>query len=120
MLLDCRSRPRRRAALCHRGKGQRGSKGCKSPLGGIGFGGLYGRVRRRTEIELSCHEAPPDKSTQSCLIGGQGRHLEEILLQAGVEFLDEGDAIGVRVVRQAKTRTHELKKRKPRGPKKSV
>jgi hypothetical protein len=41
-----------------------------------------------------------------------------VLVQAGVEFIDEGDAIGVRVVRQAKIGTHELKKRKPRGPKK--
>ncbi len=44
------------------------------------------------------------------------RRLEEVLVKAGVEFIDEGDAIGVRVVRQAKPGAHELKKRKPRGP----
>ena len=49
-------------------------------------------------------------------LGTVFRRLEEVLVQGGVEFIDEGDAIGVRVVRQAKTRTHELKKRKPRGP----
>ena len=44
--------------------------------------------------------------------------LAKILDQAGMEFIDEGDAIGVRVVRWAKPGTHELKKRKPRSPKK--
>ncbi len=43
---------------------------------------------------------------------------EEVLVQAGVEFIDEGDAIGVRLLQPAKPGVHEMKKRKARSPKK--
>lgn len=52
---------------------------------------------------------------------GKLRRLEEVLIQAGVQFIDEGDIIGVRVLRQAKPEAQELKKKlRPRSPKKPV
>jgi len=43
-----------------------------------------------------------------------------VLLQAGVEFIDDAEVIGVRVVRPAKPEALQLRKRRPRNPKKSV
>jgi transcriptional regulator with XRE-family HTH domain len=48
------------------------------------------------------------------------RRLEAVLLQAGVEFIDDAEVIGVRVVRPAKPEALQLRKRRPRNPKKSV
>ena len=48
------------------------------------------------------------------------RRLEEILVQAGVEFIDEEDTIGVRVLHQAKPGATGQGKRASRGPKKRV
>jgi len=43
------------------------------------------------------------------------RRLEAVLLQAGVEFIDDAEAIGVRVVRPAKPEALQLRKRRPRN-----
>ncbi len=43
--------------------------------------------------------------------GGKGRRLEEVLVQAGVEFIDEEGAIGVRLLQPAKPGAHKVKMR---------
>ena len=47
------------------------------------------------------------------------RQLEAVLLQAGVEFIEEAGVIGVRVPRLAKSEAQPQRRRKPRIPKKS-